>query len=51
VLEQTLRASLGPRGSLTTVVLDDPSLGHQDSLIGTRAATEQVRREIAAFLH
>ena len=43
-------ANLGVDGTFHSIALDKLSLGHQDSLIGDRAATEQVLREVAGFL-
>ncbi len=49
-LEALLRDNHGPDGSFLPQVLAGDSLGHQDSLIGTEAATRPARLAIAAFL-
>jgi hypothetical protein len=50
LLEQVIKPNVGLGGSLDCEFLPGAGLGHQDALIGTRAATEPVLARIARFL-
>jgi hypothetical protein len=51
LLERLIEPNLGVGGSLTCVQLTGGGLGHQDSLIGNRKATQPALAEIARFLN
>ena len=50
LLELVIKPNLGRGGSLDSEALPGAGLGHQDSLIGRRKATEPVLARIAGFL-